>query len=398
MVVVDLSEGVAGPYCTKILADFGARVIKVEPPSGDWARGLGPYREDRADPEAGGMFLHLNTNKEGIVVDLESDEGAGLVRDLALKADVLVESFRPGRLRELGLGASDLLGSKPELVVTSVTPFGQTGPYRDFEMTEIVAFAMGGPMNASGVPEREPVKLLGNLVHMQAGNTACTATLGALYLALETGRGQAVDVAVFETQNGSTDRRRYYHLAHQYTGTVSRRAAVVGDARVAPGGRFVAGDGGLVTTGRIWPDHLARMVAVVGDPEVDSLFRRGGAGALAEAGEIANAAIARWVGARTARQAMREAQAGGWPVVVVNDPRSLLSDDHLEVRGFWVSADHPVAGPVVHAGPPWRIGGGGWELHRTAPLLGQDTDRVLAEVVGYGDERVARLRADGVVR
>ena len=395
--VVDLSEGVAGPYCTKILADFGARVVKVEPPSGDWARRLGPYRSDRVDPEAGGMFLHLNTNKEGVVVDLEADDGPGVVRDLAMRADIVVESSRPGHLAAFGLGASDLLAAKSELVVTSVTPFGQTGPYRDLEMSELVAFAMGGPMNASGIPEREPVKLLGHLVHMQAGNTACTATLGALYLALATGRGQSVDVAVFETQNGSTDRRRYYHLAHQYTGTVSLRGAVVGDARVSPGGRFVAGDGGTVTTGRIWPDHLARMVAVVGDPELTSILAEGGAAAVAEAGEVATAAIARWVAARTARQAMREAQAGGWPVVVVNDPLRLLTDDHLAARGFWVSADHPVAGRVVHAGPPWRIDGGGWALRRTAPLLGQDTDRVLAEVAGYAENRVAGLRAAGVL-
>src|SRR5690606_38508507 len=131
--------------------------------------------------------------------------------------------------------------------------------------TEIVAFAMGG-MSASGVIDREPVKLAGNAVLMQSGATACVATLGALFHAVERGVGQHVDVATFETQNGSLDRRRYYLLSYEYSGSVVQRAHVVGAGRPAAGGRFECADGRMVTTGRIWPDHVGRMVQVLGAP------------------------------------------------------------------------------------------------------------------------------------
>lgn len=394
--MVDLTEWVAGPNCTKLLADFGARVIKVERPGGDPARRMGPFPGDTPEPECSGLFLHLNTNKESVVIDPARPEGADIVRRLTRRADVVVESFRPGTLASWGLDPVDLIADNPDLVVTSVTPFGQTGPCRHWEMTDIVAFAMGG-MSASGVVGREPVKLAGNAVLMQSGATACVATLGALFHAQERGEGQHVDVAIFETQNGSLDRRRYYLLSYQYSATVAQRATVVGAGRPAAGGRFECADGRWVTTGRIWPDHVGRMVAVLGDDELARLWESAGPSVMSDHAELVNRLIAAWAAARPARVAMREAQAAGWPVVVVNDPLLLLEDDHLRARGFWVTASHPAAGELVYTGPPWRIDGGGWALRATAPTLGQHTDALLTELAGLGPDRVATLREAGVV-
>jgi crotonobetainyl-CoA:carnitine CoA-transferase CaiB-like acyl-CoA transferase len=396
LLVLDLTEWVAGPYCTKLLADFGARVVKVERPDGDPARSMGPFPRDRPDPERSGMFLHLNTNKQSVVVDLTRPDGAAVVRSLAARADVVVESSTPGTLAAVGLAPSDLLTDHPALVITSVTAFGQTGPYRDWEMTDIVAFAMGG-MSASGVHDREPVKLIGNAVLMQSGATACVATLGALFHAQERGDGQHVDVATFETQNGSLDRRRYYLLSYEYSGTVAQRAAVVGAGRPAAGGRFECADAKMVTTGRIWPDHVGRMVTVLDDPTLTERWAAEGLDVMADDPDLVNRVLAAWCAARPARVAMREAQAAGWPVVVVNDPQLLLSDDHLQARGFWVTATHPVAGALPYTGPPWRIGGGGWAIARTAPTLGQDTDAVLRELAGRSPDAIADLRARGIV-
>jgi crotonobetainyl-CoA:carnitine CoA-transferase CaiB-like acyl-CoA transferase len=256
---------------------------------------------------------------------------------------------------------------------------------------------MGGPMNASGNPEREPVKLIGNVVQMQSGATACTATLGALFGAQETGVGQHVDVATFETQNGSLDRRRYYLLSYEYSSTVGGRAAVVGAGRPAAGGRFTASDGAEVTTGRIWPDHVQRMVAVLGDERLHALWEEHGLSVMSDHPELINQAIARWVAQRRARQAMRDAQAAGWPVVVVNDPWLLLSDEHLVARQFWQWAKHPMVGDLPFTGPPWRVDGGGWALRRTAPTLGQDTDVVLSGLLGMSEPLIKELRALGVV-
>ncbi len=310
---------------------------------------------------------------------------------------MLIESGRPGERAAAGLDAASLVAASPALVVTSVTPFGQDGAYRDYVMTEIVAFAMGGPMNSSGNPAREPVKLVGNAVQMQSGSTAAAATLGALYGALETGRGQHVDVATYETQNGTLDRRRYYLLSYQYSGFVTQRAAVVGAGRVAAGGRFEAADGRLITTGRVWPTHLPRMVAVLGDDDLAELFATKGEAVMGEDVEVVNAAIARWASAHDARAAMREAQRSGWPVVVVNDPATLLDDEHLQARGFWVTAPAADEGGLPYCGAPWHVDGGGWSLRRTAPRPGEHTDEVLRDLVGLDDVQIAALRARGVV-
>ena len=398
--VVDLSDWLSGPYCTKLLADYGARVIKVEGLAGDPARRMGPFPDDAAIPEGGGLFLHLNTNKQSVAVDLSKADGIEIVRALAARADVVVESSAPEVLAGMGLAAKDMIAAKPDLVVTSVTGFGQSGPYKDWQISEIVAFAMGGPMNASGIPGREPVKLVGNVVQMQSGATACTATLGALFWARTTGVGQHVDVATFETQNGSLDRRRYNLLSYEYSSTVGERAPVVGAGRPGVGGRFMAADGIELTTGRIWPDHVARMVTVLGDARLAALWGEHGLAIMSDYAPIVDDAIGRWVSQRPSRQAMRQAQAGGWPVVVVNDPLKLLSDDHFVARHFWRFGHHPVAGNLPYTGPPWRLDGDGdgWALRRTAPRLGQDTDAVLADVLDISQERIAELRTSGTVR
>jgi len=399
--VLDLSEWVAGPFCAKQLGDHGARVIKVERPGGDPARRMGPFPADvtggAADPERSALFLHLNTNKDSVVIDADTAEGAGLLRRLATRADVVVESSRPGTMARRGLDAASLIEARPSLVVTSVTAFGQTGPYRDWEMTDLVAFAMGGPMNASGVTDREPVKLAGNAVLMQSGATAATATLAALYHAWRYGTGQHVDVATFETQNGSCDRRRYYLLSYAYSGITSARVASVGVNEPVAGGRFTCADGAVVSTGRVWPDHVERMVRVLDDPAVTAVWEASGQACMHTHAAVVDAGLARWAAQRPARRAMREAQAGGWPVVVANDPLTLLDDEHLQARGFWVTATHPDAGTLPYPGPPFRLPGGGWALRNTAPRLGAGTDAVLCELAGCDDAELAALRARGVV-
>jgi crotonobetainyl-CoA:carnitine CoA-transferase CaiB-like acyl-CoA transferase len=152
----------------------------------------------------------------------------------------------------------------------------------------------------------------------------------------------------------------------------------------------------MITTGAVWPTHLPRMVAVLGDEQLSTRFAEQGEELIVEQPALVNAAIASWAGSRGARVAMREAQSAGWPVVVVNDPKSLLTDEHLVARGFWVEGDSPM-GPVPHTGAPWKIDGGGWELRLPAPRLGEHTDAILRES-GSVDAEIAGLRAAGVIR
>ena len=180
--VLDLTWYIAGPYCTKLLADYGADVIKVERPgSGDPARSLGPFLGDDPHPEKSGLFLHLNTNKRSITLNLKSEMGKKIFKELVKEADILLESFSPRVMPSLGLSYEELEKINPRLVMTSISNFGQTGPYRDFRLSELVLSAMGTAMYIQGVPEREPVKIGGTVIQFQVGNIAAVATIFALY-------------------------------------------------------------------------------------------------------------------------------------------------------------------------------------------------------------------------
>ncbi|RLC69697.1 MAG: hypothetical protein DRI26_08580 [Chloroflexi bacterium] len=193
--VLDLTWYIAGPYCTKLLADYGADVIKVERPGeGDPARKMGPFFQDDPHPEKSGLFLHLNTNKKSITLNLKSDWGRRIIKELVKGVDILVESFRPGVMARLRLDYETLEKINPKLVMTSISNFGQTGPYRDFKASEIIIYGMGGAMNQTGLTEREPLKKGLNVIQYQGGTMAAIATMMALLLADE-GIGQHVDVS-----------------------------------------------------------------------------------------------------------------------------------------------------------------------------------------------------------
>ena len=260
--VVDLSQGISGPYCTKLLADFGADVIKVEKPgTGDYARQMGPFPGDVPHDEKSGLFLHLNTNKRSIVVDLKSDGGVELVKELVRGADVLVENFRPGVMEGLGLDYATLEKINPNLVMTSISNFGQTGPYRDYLASELTLFGMGNRMHSLGLPEKYPIRLGASHVQYQAGNVGAMTTLFALQ-----GRdhkemgGQHIDISIFETQTGSFNMRMPSLLQYAYTGERGKR---LGGMRMGyPSGVYPCLDGNVLMTGGggFWPRTVAMLL------------------------------------------------------------------------------------------------------------------------------------------
>jgi CoA:oxalate CoA-transferase len=194
--VLDLSRWVSGEFATKLFADFGADVIKVEKPGqGSYTRHWGPFPGDKPDIEASALYLHLNTNKRSIVLDLHLAEDRALLLRLAATADAVVESFRPGHLERLGLGPQELQAANPRLVVTRISPFGQDGPYRDYEATGIVLQAMGGPMHATGEADRAPQRKPGLLEHYTIGRTAGEATLAGVFFARRSGTGSVIDIS-----------------------------------------------------------------------------------------------------------------------------------------------------------------------------------------------------------
>ena len=222
---MDLTHFIAGPYCTKLMAGLGADVVKVERPGGDPLRALGPFASGAATspastpPEDGAWHLYLNTGKRSIVLDLKTDGGRLMLLQLAAKADILVENFTPGTMDRMGLGYQMLREANPALVMTSISNFGQTGPYRDWRAAEVNLYAMGGLMNITGEPDQEPLKEGVPLAQLGAGQNAFVAAMAALMYAEETGEGQQIDVSIAEYATNILENAlmQYSYSGQEYT-------------------------------------------------------------------------------------------------------------------------------------------------------------------------------------
>lgn len=375
--VLDLSRWVAGEYATKLFADFGADVVKVERPgAGSLTRAWGPFPDDLPDPERSALFLHLNTNKRSVALDLRDEDDRAVLLRLAREADAVVESFRPGHLESLGLGPDVLRAVNPRLVVTRISAFGQTGPHRDREATGLVLQAAGGPMHATGAADRPPLRKPGLLEHYTVGRSSGEATLAAVLRARRTGRGATIDVSGQEVLLAGADRRASYLLSTAYSGWIPPRGAR-SPHRHGPTftGPFRAADGFVM----VYVTNLAfwnRLVEIVGAD--DAGFRErylDRQTVMGEDREAFMAFVADWVAARPKIEVMERAEAARVPVTALLSVSEVLAHPHYRERGAFVAADHPVAGRLEYAGAPWRMERG-FALRSTAPILDQHGDQV----------------------
>lgn len=373
--VVELGGGVSGAYATKLFADLGAEVVKVEPPGGDPLRRAVVVAGDTADDEAGPLHLHLDTNKRSLVADLASTADRAVVRALAGAADLVVESFAPGVLAAYHLGYDDLRTLRHDVVLASITPFGQDGPYAGVVGEDIVTYAMGGPMRSTGIVDREPLKLAGLLTSYQVGNVAATASMGALTLAARERRAVHVDVSALEAQVGSIDRRSTYLLYFAYTGATGQRMRPEAMG-VVPRGVFPCADGYVLVSGNpMWRD---RMAATLGDDALGARLRSPDWLDDDDLPEDVNGAVYGWLADRTRARATADAQANRWPVTPLNLPVELLSDPHFAARGFFLDVDDPLVGPYQLPSAPFRMRNG-WQLRRRAPRLDEHGAELRAE-------------------
>jgi crotonobetainyl-CoA:carnitine CoA-transferase CaiB-like acyl-CoA transferase len=396
--VLEFATGVAGPYAGKLFADYGADVVKVEPSEGDEARRWGPFLTPTSDPDSSALFLHLNTNKRSITLDPSCDRGHDLAERLISSADVVIESYQPGTLEAWGLGFEKMKAVNPSITLTSITPFGQDGPYRDYRGSEIVYWALTG-MNFTREWDGQPITLGGNLAQYQAGNLAAAATMAALMQAEATGEGVHVDASHLLAQVGSASGAMTYLVGHAYNGRTSAPARPSAEAPSTrspfgplPNGAFRCTDGAvMVSTLQAW---APRMLRVIGDAELFAIF--GDVQRLAEpaTADRVNEIVAGWFATRSRVDAMTQAQAAGWPVTAVQSPAELARDTHFVERGAVIVTEHPVAGRVSQPGPPFHIEGG-WSHRHAAPRLGEhnlevfaDLGLTVAELSMYQAERV----------
>lgn len=388
--VLDLSQGIAGPLCARLLGDFGADVIKVEPPGGECGRRMPPFFHDDPDPEKSLFFLLLNLNKRGITLDVERPEGAEVFKALLGQADVVVESFPPGHLARLGLDHAALERENPGLVMTSITPFGQSGPYSRYEGDEIVAYAMSGLMAISGTTDREPLKHGGFQAQYEAGLNGALATLFALVLRDATGEGQHVDVSIQEVVSSTlVANQPFYSWAG---GVQSRRrpgGALFGHVMPCQDGYFVSQAGG----GASWDD----VADFYGRAELKD-GRFGDADQRIVNGQALDAILLEATRDRTMAEMFKSASEQYRMLFgIVQTPADLADCPQLDARGFYQEVDHPVIGKLRVPFRLWNMTPTPATYARPSPMLGQHNPEVYGDLLGHADDDLRRLRDSGVI-
>ena len=374
--VLDLSRVLAGPYCTMVLGDLGADVIKVEPPEGDETRGWGP---PFAEGESA-YYLCVNRNKRGIVINLKTDEGKKILRDLALQSDVLVENFRPGTLKKFGLDFETLHELNPKLIYCSITGFGQTGSMKDKPGYDFMIQALGGLMSITGEPDGEPMKTGVAVVDLFAGQNAIIAILSALQARTLTGRGQQLDIALFDSQLGWLA-----NVASNYliSGKLPKRHGNA-HANIVPYQSFQASDGWFaIAVGN--DRQFARLCDLIGKPEfaADEKFATNSARVQNRAELIPllidifkAASVSDWL------TKLDEAEI---PCGPIQNFEQVFSMPVVGEREMLVKMEHPTIGKLPLVGSPLKMSDTPVEFRLPPPLMGEHTEEVLREL-GWGDE------------
>lgn len=384
--VLDLSTEVAGPFCTKLLAGLGAEVLKVETPhGGDVSRRTGPFVGEAPHPEQSAAFLYLNTGKKGLTLDINSPTGAALLQRLVRECDILVENFPVGYLEPLGLSYAALERLHPGLIYTSITPFGQTGPYREYTGSDLIAQALGGLMHPIGLPDREPLKVGGQAALYTTGMSAFAATMLALHVRDATGQGQHVDVSAMETMAVS---QIHASIQHQFGRKPVRR----------PNTLVPAQDGWMhpgLERG-IREDTWARLCALMGRPELADDPQFNSREARREHQQEVQALISAWTATRPKEELYHALQGLSSVAGYVATIADLRTSRQLLAREFFQVIDHPVAGAATYPGAPFTIDGVTWR-HDRAPGLGEHNVEIYCGRLGYTHDDLAYLRGLGIM-
>jgi benzylsuccinate CoA-transferase BbsE subunit len=395
--VLDLTTPV-GAYCTKLLADLGAEVIRVEPPGGDPARTVGPFVADEPHPDRSIPFLFMNSNKRSLTLDLETADGQALFRRLAARADVVVESFPPGYLDGLGLGYADLARDHPGLIVTSITPFGGTGPYRDFRATDLIGVAMGGLLRLCGFPGKAPDRPGGDQAYVLAGLHGCNGTLVALYHRDRTGEGQHVDVSMQQAVFLSTG--YIVHWAELRGVDLGRGGHHYNDLPGTFRMIFPCRDGWIVggagTRDREFQQAVEWMEAwghhsdLTGPEWRDREYRRAHWAQVEDTWEA-------FTTQHTKEELYAEAQARRMTLMPVYTAEEIERDPQLTARGFFQQVEHPRLGTLTYPGPAFRPSLTPLRPPSAAPEPGADNLAVFEGELGLSRASIRALRRAGVV-
>jgi crotonobetainyl-CoA:carnitine CoA-transferase CaiB-like acyl-CoA transferase len=388
--VLDLTHYIAGPYCTKLMAGYGAEVIKIERvKQGDPMRSVGPFCGGSPGLETSIPFLWLNTGKKSVTLNLKSEHGRSVFLELVRTADLVVENFSPRVMPSLGLDYDTLRDLKPSLVMTSISNFGQTGPYRDYRAEEIVAYAVGGLMYLTGDPEKPPLRAGPSMAQYTAGMTAYIASLMALYRAKLTSEGQHADVSI---QESALDNVEICLVEYLHLGKVARRRA--DEHSLVPWQVYPCRDGYAAVIGGPVRHWLRAAILFEESRLLQEPYRRM-AGRMEHREEV-RALIQPWLDRHDKTEVYHAGQARRMAFGYLATLPEVLESPQHRAREFFVEIDHPFAGRHQYCGPPFRPSATPWHSDR-APLLGEHNDEVYSTIPGYNRARRATLSEEGVI-
>src|SRR5579863_1868881 len=393
--IIEIGEQVSAPYASKLMADLGAEVIKIERPvAGDSARTRGPFPGGVAHAEKSGLFLYLNANKYGVTIDIARPEGMALVEKLAAQADVLIHNVTPPDMDRIGLSFERMHKVNPHLVMTSITPYGMNGPYRNWRAEDLTLWSAGGVcvVNGGGAehPEMPPLKTFGQQAGFQGGVHGAVATMGAVLAQVRDGEGQHVDVSIHESLASQME------LFFEFWPYMNMVASRLGQKPIQPLEVMECRDGYIFVC--CVEEHQWRnFVELMGNPEwaAEDLFSdRLKRGANWDALKIF---LEDWLKDQSALDLYKKAQARRIPFAPVSTMGDLLGSDHLKQRGFFVEIAHPVAGTHKYPGAPLKYSRTPWEIRRPAPTLGQHNEEIFGARLGLKPTRIEELRRVGVI-
>lgn len=386
--VIDFTRVYSGPYCTMMLADLGAEVIKVEKDgTGDDTRAFMPVKDGES-----GYYLYLNRNKKSIALDLKKEESKEIIYRMAEWADVVVENFSPGVVNRLGIGYEDLKKYNPKIVYGSISGFGQNGPYKNKPAYDVVCQAMGGFMALTGEKDGKPFKLGPSIVDASAGIHMAFAIVSALLYREKTGVGQFIDIGMMDTAFSTLEN---FVVTKTLTGETPTRN---GNANLgsAPFNSYRTKDG-YVTIAVANDKLFDRLTTVMDrrdlleDPRLDKNFKR----KMHE--DILDKAVEAWTMTHTTHEVCELLDAASVPVGPILGIDELIEDPHLKERGMLVEIESPVVGKVVYPGNPIKFSETEIDRFDSAPGLGENSEEVLSRVCGYSQDEIDRMKAQNVI-
>jgi CoA:oxalate CoA-transferase len=387
--VLDLTRVLAGPYCTMMLSDLGAEIVKIEVPlTGDDSRSFGPFKNGKSL-----YFLNVNRGKESVAINLKTGAGKKLLRDLAKKCDVLVENFRPGTMEKLGLGWDVLQKDNPALIYAAVSGFGHTGPDSLRPAYDILVQAMGGVMSITGWPDSPPTRVGLSMGDITAAIFTSTGIVSALYQREKTGKGQKVDVSMLDCQLAILENAL---VRYQVEG---KPPAPLGTRHptITPFQAFQASNGWFVVAvgnDALWNTFCAAIKRP--DLAVDPRYSSNGDRTINISG--LEAELGKMFAVKPMKEWLALLETAGVPCAPVNTIDKVLEDRQLKARNMFVTVDDPVAGKIIIPGNPIKMESIPECPDRPpAPEIGEHTDKLLRSLLGLGDEEIERLKSEGVL-